>query len=141
MTMMELSEHILAVANENNLSVTNLQLQKVMYFTIEQAKQQKLLSNEDLTNLYDDPFLVWRYGPVVPKIYQKYSVFSASPIMSKSNIHENLKVLQDVIINLLKQNPFDLVNQSHQENFWRLHENEINGWRSDVEYQLDDIGN
>lgn len=67
MNMLNFAKHILAVAYENKLSVSNLQLQKVMYFAIRTQKN----NHELLSQMYDEPFYVWRYGPVVPKIYRK----------------------------------------------------------------------
>lgn len=34
MTMRELAEHIISVANEKGKPITNLQLQKILYFTL-----------------------------------------------------------------------------------------------------------
>lgn len=79
MTMLNFANHILAVAYENNLSVSNLQLQKVMYFAMREQKD----NHELLSQMYDEPFYVWRYGLVVPKIYRKFRIYGASSIIEK----------------------------------------------------------
>lgn len=77
--MLRFANHILAVAYENNLSVSNLQLHKVMYFAMRDRKDDYKL----LAKMYDEPFYVWRYGPTVPKIYRKFRIYGASSIIEK----------------------------------------------------------
>ena len=74
--MDKLSEHIISIAKENKLPITNLKLQKVLYFTIYLAKEDEILSDLELKKLYDDKFEVWSNGPVVRSIYLKYRRFS-----------------------------------------------------------------
>lgn len=54
MSMLNFANHILAVAYENYLSVSNLQLQKVMYFAMREQKVNRKL----LLQMYDEPFYV-----------------------------------------------------------------------------------
>lgn len=68
MNMLNFAKHILAVAYENKLSVSNLGLQKVMYFAIREHKD----IHDLLYEMYDEPFYAWRYGPIIPSIYRKY---------------------------------------------------------------------
>ena len=58
MSMEKLADHIIAVAQKKEISISNLQLQKVMYFAIRDAKEQGLMSMSELKELYDEPFLV-----------------------------------------------------------------------------------
>lgn len=139
MTMMDLAHHIIAVAHKNNIPVTNLQLQKVMFFSLKYAMNDSLLSEGVIKATYDRPFLVWRYGPVEKDIYERYKVYGSDPILEKNNENENFRSLNDQIIKLLKESAFKLVRKSHEEPFWRDNEKNINGWRSDVEYTLADV--
>jgi uncharacterized phage-associated protein len=66
-TMDALAEHILGVARINNVSVTSLQLQKVMFFSLKEAINRGLLDKSEIQKIYDRPFEVWRYGPVERK--------------------------------------------------------------------------
>lgn len=141
MSMNQLAQHILAVAKREGRSVTNLHLQKIMYFTLQRALKEEVLDRETLEELYDQSFLVWRYGPVVPAIYEKYSLYSASPIMISGIYNESFSTLDDIIKNLIEEKPFALVNMSHQESFWKSHQDDIVGWRSNIAYDLSDIEN
>lgn len=139
MSMNDFAHHIIAVANENSLKVTNLQLQKVMYFSLKEALQKNLFDRKQLTELYDRPFLVWRYGPVERDIYETYKVYGADPITESQNPYSEYKFLDSFIVTELKKDPFELVNESHQEEYWEKHEKDIHGWRSNVEYSLDNV--
>ncbi|WP_419154289.1 Panacea domain-containing protein [Weissella viridescens] len=139
MPMVDLARHIIAVANENNRSVTNLQLQKVMYFTLQAALREQMFTDEQLHDIYDEPFLVWRYGPVVEDVYARYSIFGASSIIEEDQQLEVFNGLNANILELLREPAFNLVQRSHNEDFWKNHENDINGWRSAVQYELRDI--
>ena len=65
MTMHQFADHVIAVAKENRLPITNLQLQKVMYFAFKLAKEDQIIEESTLRKMYDQPFEVWQYGPVI----------------------------------------------------------------------------
>ena len=135
MSMLNFANHILALAYENNLSVSNLQLQKVMYFAMREQKD----NHELLSQMYDEPFYVWRYGPVVPKIYRKFKIYGASSIIEKGEKNSIYSIFDKSIINLLNDDPFTLVSKSHEHNYWLLNRDKIVNGTSDVKYELKDV--
>jgi uncharacterized phage-associated protein len=139
MLMNELAQHIIAVANDNNLSVTNLKLQKILYFSLQIAVEEKIYKKEDLEKIYDCPFRVWRYGPVVQEIYDNYRIYGANPIIEDESEIILFQPLNSIIVSLLHEKPFDLVNKSHKERFWIENKEHIIGWRSNIKYSLKDI--
>lgn len=139
LSMEDFAHHIIELSNENNFQITNLKLQKVMYFSLKSALKKEIFSNEFFNNLYDEKFLVWRYGPVEKNIYEKYRVFGSSPINTNYDMIDDFNPLNEIIIGLLEQDTFDLVNKSHEEKYWKEHEKEINGWRSNIQYSLKDV--
>ena len=141
MTMMDLAHHIIAVAHENNIPVTNLQLQKVMFFSLKHAMNANLLPQEVIEEMYDRPFLVWRYGPVVEDVYNEFSVYGATPILDDYTLVKELdnEGFNREICDLLKQNVFKLVRESRQESFWKENESQIIFGRGNARYQLDDV--
>lgn len=139
MGMLNFAHHIIAVANQRNIPITNLQLQKVMYFSLKKAMNEGKFSQKEVENIYDKPFLVWRYGPVVEEVYDEYRIFGADPIIENYKKIDELNVLNDDINSLLKENAFDLVTKSHGESFWKENKSRIDGWRSNIAYTLDDI--
>ena len=50
------ADHIIAVAKENKFPITNLHLHKIMYFTLRIAKYEKIIDEEILKQMYDQPF-------------------------------------------------------------------------------------
>lgn len=135
MGMKQFARHILAVANENTMNVTNLQLQKVMYFSMKETDTDRSL----LEDMYDHEFNVWRFGPVVPEVYDRYRLFGASTILDSGERNEKFDIFNEKITELLQVYPFDLVEKSQKDDFWVLNKNELYFGRSDIKYGLDDV--
>lgn len=70
----DVASHIVTHCIEAGGPISNLQLQKILYFA-----QNNWLDKKGET-LFDDVFEAWRYGPVVPEVYQAYSIFGKRPI-------------------------------------------------------------
>lgn len=134
---MNVADYIILVAKKLNKPVSNLQLQKIMYFlnVIHLLKFDEPL----ITN---DHFEKWDYGPVLRDVYEEYSCNGSLKINKVSEhlflVKENntFKVKRSIfneddlskkdkifISNNLKKfidiNPFDLVRQSHKEPQWK----------------------
>lgn len=137
MTILNFAKHILAVGYENNLSVNNLQLQKVMYFAMREQKY----NHELLSKMYDEPFYVWRYGPIVPSIYKKYCGYGSRAIIEKGERNNDYSIFDNSIIKLLKEDLFTLVDKSREHKFWQENENKIVNGTSDIKYSLNDVLN
>ena len=137
MTMRDFANHILDVAYENNLSVSNSHLQKVMYFAMQEQKDNLEL----LSEMYDEPFYVWRYGPVIPKIYRKYRIYGASSIIEKGKRNSKYSIFDKSIIELLHDEPHSLIDESRKHNHWLSNRDKIIKGISNVKYNLDQILN
>lgn len=139
MSMEKFADHVIAVAQKNNISITNLQLQKVMHFVLKQAKEDKILPTEQLEEIYDEPFQVWAYGPTVRGQYNRFRQFASAPIIGKFHQERSLIKLNSVIKKLLEENIFVLVDRSHENSFWQENKNQISDFRSNVDYTLGDL--
>ena len=135
MTMRDFANHILAVAHENNLSVNNLRLQKVMYFAMREQKDNLEL----LSEIYDEPFYVWRYGPTVPSIYKKYSGYGSRAIIEKGERSNEYSIFDNFIIELLNQDLFSLIDKSREHSHWLSNKDKIVHGKSDIKYRLEDV--
>lgn len=135
MTMLNFANHILAVAYENNLSVSNLHLQKVMYFAMREQKD----NHELLSEIYNDPFYIWRYGPTVPSIYKKYNGYGSRAIIEKGERHNKYSIFDNSIIKLLYEDVFSLIDESRKHNYWSSNEDKIIKGKSNIEYRLEDV--
>lgn len=135
MTMRNFAKHILAVAYENNLSVSNLLLHKVMYFSMREQKD----NHELLSKIYDEPFYVWRYGPTVPSIYKKYSGYGSRAIIEKGKKIDEYSIFDKSIIKFLHEDLFLLISESCKHNHWLSNKDKIIKGKSNIEYKLEDV--
>lgn len=111
-----------------------------MYFTLKLAKEDELLDIKILKKMYDQPFEVWKFGPVVREQYLRFQKFSCEFIIGSFEQTSELKPLNPIIIDLLKENPFTLAEISIRFPFWIQNNDKINNaGNSDVEYSFDDI--
>lgn len=135
MTMRDFANHILAVAYENNLSVSNLHLQKVMYFTMREQKD----NHELLFEMYNEPFYIWRYGPTVPSVYRKFRIYGASSIIEKGKRNDSYSIFDESIIELLNKETSSLITESCKHNYWLSNKDKIIKGTSDIKYRLEDV--
>ena len=135
MTMRDFANHILAVAYENNLSVSNLHLQKIMYFTMREQKD----NYELLSNMYDEPFYVWRYGPVIPSIHRKYSGYGSRAIIENGKRNDKYSIFDNSIIKLLDREVFSLIDESREHSYWLSNEDKTVHGKSNIQYKLGDV--
>ena len=66
--------NILKRAFEEDIQVTPMKLQKLLYFS---ACEYIRLTGEDL---FSERFSVWQYGPVLPSVYYEFQSFHANAI-------------------------------------------------------------
>mgnify|MGYP000880526722 CR=1 FL=1 len=140
MTMEQFADHVISVAQKNKKSINNLQLQKILYFVLKDARDKRLLSRKSLVDLYDEPFLVWAYGPNVKTQYNRFRCFGSAPIIgSDFKQSPELSVLNSTIVKYLDYKLFDLLDESFKVEFYKKNVEKVKGFRSDVEYRLEDL--
>jgi uncharacterized phage-associated protein len=81
---------MLDIGNDQGISITNLSLQKLLYF----AHGQYLI--EHRRPLVDGYFEAWPYGPVHPHVYVTFKAFGSGSISSRATRRDYVsgKVLQ-----------------------------------------------
>ena len=120
---------IIDIAIEKDNPVTNLKLQKIMFFL-----QGYCLSKYN-TPLINGNFSKWRYGPVEEEVYGDFKYYGPAPIENKSvyfnkekiefyseevNLpNEFKKILQEVISKMLDVETWELVNLTHYHSSWK----------------------
>lgn len=141
MPMRDLADHVIARAQRVGKGITNLQLQKVLYFTLIDGIKQKIINEDWLQEQYNSEFFVWRYGPVVKDIYEDYSIYGASKIFERKNENDSYTFLNKIIDARLKENVFDLVDESHSHTHWENNKEHIVYGRSNISYTVEDLLN
>lgn len=72
--VLEVCRHIVNYCNDHDYSITNLKLQKILYF----IQADFLVSTSQ--KCFNDRIEAWDFGPVVPKAYRAYKQFGNSYI-------------------------------------------------------------
>lgn len=104
-TAVKVAEHIIYEAQKRKKPVTNIKLQKLLYFTqgVYLAKYNKLA--------FEDNIIAWKYGPVIKDIYYKYSLYGAEPIIVVEEYDSKISLMLINAINIVLESFLD-VNQT-----------------------------
>ncbi len=137
----DVANHIIQYCNENNGEITNLKLQKILYYV-----QAAFLIEKDKP-AFKESIVAWQYGPVIESVYRKFKKNLDRPIksiyedinMSQVRIgndgrfvlspinndfddkieHGDALLVDKVVEALMNKNAFELVKKTHQEDPWK----------------------
>lgn len=137
MSMKKFSEHILYVGWMNNKPLNNLQLQKVMYLTMEQYIRKNGITPL-LQKIYDEPFIAAPYGPLVKTIHHRHRMYGCVSLLERGEYHQEFSIFDEYIIPLLDKPLMDLVHRSRENQLWQKNKEKIKKQKR-IEYQLEDI--
>lgn len=118
-TALRIAEFILCVAERYGDTITNLKLQKLLYYA-----QAWFLVNNDNQRLFSDDIVAWQYGPVVTAVYNRFQSFGRSPIEIECDIDfsdiclEVQQYLEEFCREFFKFSATELVGMTHQELPW-----------------------
>ncbi len=107
---LEIAQYIITRCFDLNQPVSNLKLQKLLYFLwIEFYKKTGRW-------IFSDNICAWQLGPVVPEVYYEYCSYAGSPIrLSYSTSVESgdREILNDIISDFLPVPANVLVSRTH----------------------------
>lgn len=88
--VLDICRYIINYSNENNYTISNLNLQKILYF----IQIRFLIDEENSRPCFNEKIEAWNLGPVVPAAYKEYKQYGASNIsttasFTKSNIESD----------------------------------------------------
>ena len=114
MKALNVAAHIINKCIDLDMPVSNLKLQKMLYFL-----DMTYLVNTG-KRLIDEDFEAWQYGPVIKDVYERFSSYAATPIELKQDFSENFpskyaNEIQQKINNLARIRTSYLVDISHKE--------------------------
>ncbi|MBR1603546.1 MAG: DUF4065 domain-containing protein [Synergistaceae bacterium] len=115
-----IAKYIIKYCNKSNLSISNLKLQKLLYFI------QAAFLVERGQPCFSDEIEAWDFGPVVPAVYYKYKIYGGTNIPYVNNnetlfvsISKADKDIIDRIINdCAKYTASMLVDITHKQTPW-----------------------
>lgn len=110
-TAMDLSKYVIQKCIDDNQPISNLQLQKILYYI-----QKDFLRRGDIA--FQDEFEAWQFGPVVPDVYYRYCGNGAMPItfeFGNSSVDSFDAFYIDRIVEMKRMlAPWDLVRETHK---------------------------
>ncbi|MBC9702886.1 DUF4065 domain-containing protein [Leuconostoc suionicum] len=152
--VMDIANFIVDSLNKKNTPISNLLLQKVLYYVYVDFLATKQIK------LFNDPIEKWPYGPVIREVYYSFKSNGSSPILSTETVtidesekketdielfgmyfrsfdskrfedeanDSDLKEIREVSEKLAQDynnSPFKLVDITHEEPMWKNHKIEI----------------
>lgn len=123
--VLPLSNYICSTTADDGRTVTNLQLQKILYYI--QGYFMRCLDSL----AFDEDIYNWQYGPVVPEAYFEYNVNLSNPInnidVTAANEFGNslridskaFNLLHKVLNKCLLYSARQLVSMTHKEDPWK----------------------
>jgi len=110
--------------NNEREGITNLKLQKVLYFA-----QAYYLSKVGKP-LFSDNIEAWEYGPVVPNIYHKFKARGSDPIICEEDksalLDEDKETLKKIWGTFGGYSASKLVDISHAHTPWKIANQSVN---------------
>lgn len=123
----DVADFFLSLANESGGVITNLKLQKLVYYA-----QAWYLANFHKP-LFNEDFQAWVHGPVIPKLYEKYKRFGCGQIVKELDPDEvktrfdaeTIEFLTEVANVYMPYDGYALELMTHQETPWTVARGDI----------------
>jgi uncharacterized phage-associated protein len=94
------------------LTITNLKLNKLVYFTQVEALRK------DGRPLFDDCIQAWEYGPVEPAVYFAFNQYGSNTIPAPTKAYDDNSRMREIVAAVVRKfgnlTAFDLVRLSHR---------------------------
>lgn len=110
--------HIIKHCNEDQMPVSNLKLQKLLYFV-----QAEFLVNANGA-CFPEEIEAWDFGPVVPVVYHKYKIYGSSSILYTEPgaidriTREDQKRIDNIVDECAQYTAAQLVEITHHQTPW-----------------------
>ena len=115
----DVAKYIILFCKEKGYSISNLKLQKLLYF----VQAQFLIVKGEPAFLED--IEAWDFGPVVPEVYQYYKVWGSSelPLLlakgARAKIYEpDQRLMDEILKECAPYSAVSLVDITHNQDPW-----------------------
>lgn len=114
----DLAKYIVSKCMRENCPISNLQLQKILYYI-----QKEYLVRGRIA--FYDPIEAWQFGPVVRSVYYHFCGAGAMPIaLTYDNVGiapEDAAIIDPIVEAKRSMEPWELVQETHKpEGAWNL---------------------
>lgn len=106
---LEIAKYIIDKCTKDNCPISNLQLQKILYYI-----QREFLQQGEIA--FPEEIEAWQFGPVVPEVYRQYCGFGALPIRMRYMVRielDDIRMINPIIEKKRILNPWDMVSDTH----------------------------
>ena len=104
------SKNILHCALQENVDVSLMKLQKILFFlTAEYGKAFPDTPNHEDRYLLNQQFQPWKFGPVLPSVYDEFKIFGSAPIKKYAKDADGRSTIIDESQNPVFKNVLDRV--------------------------------
>ena len=116
--LLKYNEFVRNIENEDTDQISNLKLQKLLYYC-----QGAFLAIKN-EKLFEDDILAWTHGPVIEKIYQEYKKFGSNGITEIPDYEvliddETDEILRNTYNTFARYSAWGLRNLTHNETPWK----------------------
>lgn len=135
-TFQDVSSYILFLASKQGIHVSNLKLQKLMYYS------QGFCLGLTKKPLFEAEIKAWDHGPVVEPLYYQYKIYGKSalptPLQFDDSVFDAIQkeIISSVFNTLGKKSAWELREMTHRETTWLAHSvNDDKGDSSEITKQ------
>lgn len=114
-----IARYVIQYCKEHNYSISNLKLQKILYFI-----QAEFLVTKGIPCFAED-IEAWDFGPVIPNVYHEYKIFGSSNIISfGTNDYsgmiqtDDLALIRGIVDECASYSASALVDITHHQSPW-----------------------
>lgn len=111
---LELAKYIVSKCVTDECPISNLQLQKILYYI-----QKEFLKNGN--HAFPDKIEAWQFGPVVRTVYYRFSGYGAMPIMREYQVSidedyskDEVALIDRIVEEKRVLDPWQLVEETHK---------------------------
>ena len=116
---LDIAKYIIRWCDKNELRITNLQLQKILFFIQKESIRRRGYG------IFSNRIEAWQYGPVIPDVFYEFAGFGAMKLVlyedlfsensSKDTFIDNdsKKIIENILKECIYIYPWDLVAKSH----------------------------
>ena len=114
----DLAKYIVSKCIKDSHPISNLQLQKILYYI-----QKDFLQRNEMA--FSDDIEAWQFGPVVPNVYYYYCGYGAMPISISNDKFEialsDMPYIDSIVDKKRELDPWDMVAETHkQDGAWAI---------------------
>ncbi len=110
----QIADYFLAFANATGSLLTNMKLQKLVFYT--QAWHIAVFNE----SIFEEDFQAWIHGPVLPSLYERYKSFQWHPILRDDLEEVSLRLLESQLSPSVREILADVIEEYFHKDAYTL---------------------